>query len=352
MDISEQLKKAAKNAILPISVMLGGSANAEPVQVPEPSEKIATNEQPVEKVAFIHENGDSPSQEIIDEAVKSGRLKEYIMKDEVYDLYSTADNSFLSNFGLKSSPPIYYDTKPDPNQKATANLVTTNEGNSIVIINNNALEINKSEKLTYSYDNADKYELTEITKENNHGFSSQFFDKYQEMAEKTGINPPKLYFDKKNSGISFGGLMSSNSSLRENGIIFIGKNLDKITNADEQKTLAALSHEFGHIKYKYSHQIEALLAIKSPELNKGLEQGERIADCNAVSVGQMQNLSEFFENADKIGKSDATHGDAKYRISQMQEDEKRLAQGEDCEEIHPPIKTPPVPLTVVKSQGK
>ena len=341
MDISEKLKKTAKNAVLPIAVMFGGNANAEP-------------QKPPEQVAFVQENNGIISQSNIDDAVKSGRLVELneSLKDEALQLYAESDNSFLSNFGIKQSPPIYYDTKSDLNQKATANLITTNEGNSIVIINDIALTINKSEKLTYSYDNADTFELTEITKENNHGFSSQFFDKYQEMAEKTGINPPKLYFDKKNSGISFGGLMSSNSSLRENGIIFIGKNLDKITNADEQKTLAALSHEFGHIKYKYSHQIEALLAIKSPELNKGLEQGERIADCNAVSVGQMQNLSEFFENADKIGKSDATHGDAKYRISQMQEDEKRLAQGEDCEEIHPPIKTPPVPLTVVKSQGK
>ncbi|MEI6729919.1 MAG: hypothetical protein WCL30_01565, partial [Pseudomonadota bacterium] len=199
MDISEQLKKAAKNAILPVAVIFGGSANAEPMQVKEPSEQIITNEQPIEKVAFIYENGDYPSQEIIDEALKSGRLKEYIMKDEVYDLYSIADNSFLSNLGLKSSPPIYYDAKSDPNQKATANLVTTNEGNSIVIINNNALEINKSEKLTYSYDNADQYKLTEITKENNHGFSLEFFDKYQEMAEKTGITPPKLYFDKENT---------------------------------------------------------------------------------------------------------------------------------------------------------
>jgi len=34
----------------------------------------------------------------------------------------------------------------------------------------------------------------------------------------------------------------------------------------------------------------------------------------------------------------------------MQQDEVRLAQGETCEQIHPPIKTPPVPLTIVKPQ--
>ena len=266
MDISEKLKKTAKNAVLPIAVMFGGNANAEPVQVPEPSGKqIISNE------VGISDNSDFNLQNLVK------------ISDESIDI-TKSEQIYHSLIGFSS----YFKKIPD------IYLDKSNSSNSPEM---KITKIGNEEILSFNLVALEKYlNVTKIDRNNPHGLSNNFFDKYTEIAKKTGIEPPTLFYYDETSHHKGNGIASANYDL---GVIFVGRVLFDDVKKDESKILSVIAHESGHIKH----------------LGENNFINEREADCNAVKLGYINKLTSVLsEDLSKTIKNPSeSHGSVNYR---------------------------------------